>query len=81
MRLDSIENLGVTKIPKPHPGIDVTLLQSDYARMMPQTSKEGTSQHSISGGNYEWFWSPSSVSLPHTHRPNLLSAFDHHIWL
>lgn len=42
MRLDSIENLGVTKIPKPHPGIDVTLLQSDYARMMVLTSPTPT---------------------------------------
>lgn len=32
--MDSIENLGVTQFSKPHPGIDVTLLQSDYARMM-----------------------------------------------
>lgn len=28
--------------------------------MIAQTSKEGTSQHKISGGNYEWFWNPSS---------------------
>lgn len=32
--MDSIENVGVTQFPKPHPGNDVTLLQSDSARMM-----------------------------------------------
>lgn len=32
--MDCIENLGVTQFPKPHPVIDVTLLHSDYARMM-----------------------------------------------
>lgn len=31
--LDNIENLGVTEMPNTHPGIDVSLLQSDYARM------------------------------------------------
>lgn len=36
--MDSIENSGVTQIPKLHPGTDVTLLQSDYARVMVLTS-------------------------------------------